>query len=203
MRGTGATEIDDEGTVHVDPPPVKLRPQGGGQTRAGGTTTGTGVRITGTQRHVDSSGPRSRPVARPDMRAEPSTQKSGRGGGLLFGAAIVVLLIAGGLGYWALKVRQGGSSHRGTVLLTAVPWARVVSIVDQKDRKSFPTNDAVTPARIELPPGSYDIMLRGSTGSGEVETTVTAVVTENEDTPVPTVKLQGFELEAAVKTYVP
>jgi len=53
----------------------------------------------------------------------------------------------------------------GFLALDAVPWARVVSIVDQTTRQARPVAaDVVTPVRLELPPGVYMIQLAAGAG---------------------------------------
>jgi hypothetical protein len=61
---------------------------------------------------------------------------------------------------------------RGTVVLDALPWAEVVSIVDEQGiRREIPAN-SYTPLTLTLPGGDYEVTFRnGSTRTAKVRIT--------------------------------
>jgi serine/threonine-protein kinase len=65
--------------------------------------------------------------------------------------------------------------NQGLLLLSASPWGDVESIVNKKDNKEVAVDDNLsTPARIELPPGDYNITLDQNGRKKVVEVTVEA-----------------------------
>lgn len=65
---------------------------------------------------------------------------------------------------------------RGALLLSASPWGDLQKIVSAKDHKVVPLSDDVssTPARIDLPPGTYSVTLAGPQGTQTVEVSIEA-----------------------------
>jgi serine/threonine-protein kinase len=138
----------------------------------------------------------------PDLRAPASARTSMRGPGSLFvalgaAAVLVVAVVA------VTKLRgHGEGGPKGALLLTATPWGRVISVVDEATRKAVDAPIPLdTPARLALAPGKYELTIKGGTGDG-AEVAVTAEVRAGEETPV-NVRVPGFDLEKAVRTYVP
>jgi hypothetical protein len=58
----------------------------------------------------------------------------------------------------------------GVLLLSASPWADINSIVSTSDNRQMPFESKSTPARIELPPGQYEITLVDQSGRQKKET---------------------------------
>jgi hypothetical protein len=67
-------------------------------------------------------------------------------------------------------------ADRGQLLLSASPWGDLEKIVDVKDQKSVPLSDEMssTPARIDLPPGKYNVTVAGPEGTQTVEVSIVA-----------------------------
>ncbi|MFL6248270.1 MAG: serine/threonine protein kinase [Thermoanaerobaculia bacterium] len=57
----------------------------------------------------------------------------------------------------------------GLLLLSASPWADINSIVSTSDNREMPFEDKSTPARLNLPPGQYEITLVGDHGQPKKE----------------------------------
>ncbi len=115
-------------------------------------------------------------------------------------AAVIVIAIGGGIFFTTRKqgtpatdtatsstagstvttTAAGGGrpipADRGALLLSASPWGDLEKIVNAKDQKSVPLTDEMssTPARIDLPPGKYNITVAGPQGSQTVEVSIKA-----------------------------
>jgi len=211
-RQQSKKEIWDFPTMHVDgpgagipkatPPPRPERSSGTPnptqRVQRTSSTSQSAVRGTPTpSREVKSSPPK------PTLQREESqhgTVGPSRKTLTIFGGAFVVLA-AIAIGLVVSHAKRGGGPP-GAVELTASPWARVVSVVDAGNGAEIPLTSAATPVRLELPPGAYRITVRGVAGGSEREQTAECQVTSAEVTHLH-VTLQGFDLEAAVRTYVP
>ncbi len=68
------------------------------------------------------------------------------------------------------------SADRGVLLLSASPWGDLEKIVNARDQKSVPLSDDMssTPARIDLPPGKYNVTVAGPAGTQTVEVSIEA-----------------------------
>ncbi|HKC25164.1 MAG TPA: serine/threonine-protein kinase [Thermoanaerobaculia bacterium] len=177
-----ASALLDMPTVHVDAPPSPAHPAPAPAPPA--------------PLEVRSGGPH--------MRAAASVQAGARRPVRLALAAAAVVL-AGALAvlvFSRARSDRAAAAASGTVILTATPWARVVSVVDEESHRAFPAGDVATPARLALPPGRYVLTLRGDIGTREAEVTAHAEVRTGEETRLHA-RLPGFDLENAVRTYVP
>jgi hypothetical protein len=96
-------------------------------------------------------------------------------------AAAAVLLVGGG--FWLARSRSHlvtpppPAARTGTLLVDAMPWARVASITDLSTNQKIPLAEGLTtPALLEVPPGRYSVeLVEGSSGSARsVEMTVVA-----------------------------
>jgi serine/threonine-protein kinase len=67
-------------------------------------------------------------------------------------------------------------ADRGALLLSASPWGDLQKIVNSKDHRVVPLPDDIssTPARIDLPPGTYNVTLAGPQGTQTVEVSIEA-----------------------------
>jgi serine/threonine protein kinase len=65
-------------------------------------------------------------------------------------------------------------ADRGALLLSASPWGDLQKIVSAKDHKVIPLSDDVssTPARIDLPPGTYNVTVAGPDGTQTIEVSI-------------------------------
>lgn len=211
----GPREIYEEATIHVEPPPSSsgqqklVRPTMGTQPTV---RTPMPARPTAVGRPAPGSAP---PVTQqravelktgndPRLKAHESVltgvRKPSRAV-VIAGSAFLTLAL--GAGVILLKSRSSSTTGpSGTLILTATPWARVVSIVDEKTRANVAAGEVLTPARIALPPGRYELTLRGDPASAQADLAVTAEVRAGEESPVH-VRVPGFDLEKAVRTYVP
>ena len=59
--------------------------------------------------------------------------------------------------------------NEGVLLLSASPWADINSIVSTSDNRPMAFDEKSTPARIELPPGQYEITLIDDQGRARKE----------------------------------
>lgn len=137
-------------------------------------------------------------VARRDGAAGPSRAR------VVVAVAASVALLAAAAGTWfatrpvaSQRPRLAGAP--GTVVLNASPWGKVVSVVEETSGAVFEAGPAVTPCRISLPAGRWRLVVRGADGA---EATVTAVVPEGGESAVH-VDLPGFDVESAVRSFVP
>jgi eukaryotic-like serine/threonine-protein kinase len=150
-------------------------------------------------------------ISRPRPAAKPPAAPSRTSSRVFMVAAAVVLLAAAAVAYFVSTRKKPPPREApapaavpvasGVLLVTAAPWARIVSVVDESSQKGIAVGDLVTPARLSLPPGRYGITLRGA-GAADGGTTVTAEVRSGAETRLP-VNLPGFDLEKVVRTYVP
>jgi serine/threonine-protein kinase len=118
----------------------------------------------------------------------------------LLAAALAVLVVAGVTALVLSRNRTAPAAQTGALQLVASPWARVVSVEDQRTNVAQPVGNLVTPARLTLPPGRYTIRLKGPGRRGEAETFVTAEVTAGQETRKD-VTIPGFDLDEAVRSH--
>ncbi len=90
------------------------------------------------------------------------------------------------------------ASLPGDVLFSASPWARVISIVNQETKSSITVDGAVTPTRLELPPGKYLATLAWKEQTIQVPFEVAPARTERVHAQMP-----GFDVQAAVQAVTP
>jgi serine/threonine-protein kinase len=118
--------------------------------------------------------------------------------------AASVLVLAGALAAW-LSTRSAGPGPQplslapGALVLNASPWGRVVSVVEEPSGATFDAGGAVTPCRLELPAGRWRVVVRGADGA---EAATTVVVRERQQSLVH-LDLPGFDVEAAIRSFVP
>jgi hypothetical protein len=127
--------------------------------------------------------------------------KRGRAGLALAGS---VVFLAAALAVWlatrpAAPPPASPSGARGTLVLNASPWGRVISVVEETTGAAVDAGAAVTPCRLPLPAGRWRVVVRGADGA---EATATAVVREGADSVVH-LDLPGFDVETAVRSFVP
>jgi len=143
---------------------------------------------------IDTRRAREAAVAAPPAPAAPKA--------LLLAAAAVLIIAAGVGAFLVARARFGGSAPAGTLLLTARPWGRVVAVVSESNGRKIEVGDVVTPARLVLPAGRYRITVRGRGAAAETEASTTLDVVAAAETTAH-VNIEGFDLEEAVRSYVP
>jgi hypothetical protein len=151
---------------------------------------------------VEESTVRLSSAARSTGGTEGGTGRARARTGLLIAAAVVLL-------FGALAVRLSTRSAkappepragaRGTLVLNATPWGRVVSVVEEASGAAVDVGPAVTPCRIALPAGRWRIVVRGGDGA---EASASVIVTGAAESSVH-VDLPGFDVETAVRSFVP
>ena len=111
---------------------------------------------------------------------------------VVLGAAVAVFLhLRGGPPAPAVQI--------GAVVLNASPWGRIASVVEETTGAVVEVGGAVTPCRLVLPAGRWRVVVRGADGA---EGAVTAVVSAGSESSVH-VDLPGFDLESAVRSFLP
>ena len=120
--------------------------------------------------------------------------------------AASLALVAGAAGLWlalrSLKPAPGPASPaapHGALVVNATPWGRVVSIVEESTAARFDAAGVVTPCRLTLPSGRWRVVVRGADGS---ESAAVVAVRPGEPAALH-VDLPGFDLESAVRSFVP
>ena len=151
---------------------------------------------------VEESTVRLSSAARSTGGTEGGTGRARARTGLLVAAAVVFL-------FGALAVRLSTRSAkappkpradaRGTLVLNATPWGRVVSVVEEASGAAVDVGPAVTPCRIALPAGRWRVVVRGGDGA---EASASVIVTGAAESSVH-VDLPGFDVETAVRSFVP
>lgn len=126
-------------------------------------------------------------------------------------AAAAVLAAAGIFLYLRSEARDGAAPRPvvdvrpvdGTLLVTASPWGRLVGVRDVATGKAVDVGELVTPARLVLPAGRYELVVRGPGAAGRDEDVPATVdVRPGVETPLHA-SIPGFDLDAAVKVHVP
>lgn len=117
--------------------------------------------------------------------------------------AASVALVAAAAGAWAwLRPRAvppvPSVVARGTLVLNATPWGRVVSVAPEGGGASVDPAGAVTPCRIPLPEGRWRVVVRGDDGAEAAA--VVAIRAGSESAAQ--VDLPGFDVEKAVGSFV-
>jgi len=127
--------------------------------------------------------------------------RSRRRAGLAFAASVALLGAA--LAVW-LATRPparrvvGPPAARGTLVLNASPWGRVVSVAAEGTGERFDPAGAVTPCRIPLPAGRWRVVVRGA---DDAEAAAVVTVRAGNESAVQ-VDLPGFDVERAVGSFV-
>jgi serine/threonine-protein kinase len=118
--------------------------------------------------------------------------------------AASVLVVSGAVIVWR-SVRPAGPGRsplqaaRGSLVLNATPWGRVVSVLDETTDTTLDAGGAVTPCRLALPAGRWRVVVRGADGA---EAAATVVVRAGRESGVH-LDLPGFDVESAVRSFVP
>jgi hypothetical protein len=111
--------------------------------------------------------------------------------GLVAALAVVVLALIGG----ALVLMRGktgtgptpapsaatspspaggtGAVAQGTLVIDALPWGEVVSVIDSKGGRHEPSASRFTPLSLALPPGDYTVEVRNTAYSAPLSATIT------------------------------
>lgn len=141
-------------------------------------------------------------------RGSPASSTEARPGRARVTATLAasLVLVAGTVGLWlAVRGRSRAPGPAapvaapGSLAVNATPWGRVVSIVEETTATRFDAAAAVTPCRLTLPSGRWRVVVRGADG-GE---SAAVVVVRPGETAELHVDLPGFDLESAVRSFVP
>ena len=92
--------------------------------------------------------------------------------GLLAAAAAALLIAVLAVGYFVLRPDPTPPVVNGTVVLNALPWGEVVSIVNG-DGEAVALPRPYTPLRLELPVGSYTVTIKPAGADAEQQHSLT------------------------------
>jgi hypothetical protein len=112
-------------------------------------------------------------------------------------AGVVVLAIAGGVGYLLTR----GPAPTGTTIIEAVPWANVTEVRNESGEVQPLPSPASTPLALALPAGSYQITLTGPAPESKTET-VTVRVDVGGTTVAPVARFQSMSVEEYFEQYI-
>jgi len=117
---------------------------------------------------------------------------------LIGGAAALVAIVAAVIALW-----PGGGppvgNDTGTVVINAVPWGQVESIVDADDEAQGLGASSYTPMTVTLPPGRYRISLRNPARPDPL--VVEAEVKAGETSRAPLADFGGVEVSTVLEKY--
>lgn len=112
--------------------------------------------------------------------------------GLLAAVALVLGVFLAGR-FLASKRSPSSLTATGSLVIHAVPWARVVAIADAQGKPLPLPADAVTPLHLELPPGGYRLELADPETGKTVTATVQVMAGVTTRTVVPVRDLRAEE----------
>jgi serine/threonine protein kinase len=136
-------------------------------------TVVTPTLITAPMRMAKTAATKAMPVAPPEEKPRPARRP------LTFALAAGLLLGITGLVLWSRSrsVEPGATSQgappvttpagmlsNGTLLLDSVPWAKIVSVVNEGTAQTLSVEAVTTPAVLSLPAARYAIQLASGTG---------------------------------------
>jgi hypothetical protein len=78
---------------------------------------------------------------------------------------VIIAIVGGFLGYKKMTAVPAASTY---IEINAVPYATVKSITSADGKVKLTPND-ITPARIVVPPGDYEVVLTGRDGTDKTE----------------------------------
>jgi hypothetical protein len=135
-----------------------------------------------------------RPTAKEPVQARPKPTPWV----LIGGVAALVVVVAAVIALWP-KGGPPAGGDAGTVVINAVPWAQVESIVNADDTPQPLAGSSYTPLAVELPPGRYRIVLRNPSKSDPqvVETDVKA----GETSRAPVADFRTVEVSTVLEKY--
>lgn len=130
----------------------------------------------------------------------------------VLGVAVIVALMAGVLGGKKEVIVPGPDINKppidktvpvkpevtpaeGWLTVNVQPWAEITSIKDQKGQ-DMPVAAVMTPCRVQLPPGTYTVILRNP----QFETRTVQVEIKSQQTTVIQETLKGFDYARAVES---
>jgi serine/threonine protein kinase len=116
-------------------------------------------------------------------------------------AAATVLVVGITVAILVGVLRPLEVSPSGNVLVDAVPWGTVMAVRSADGREHTLPSDALTPVLINLPPGSYDIMVAGP-GSGSESRQVRVEVAADGVASAPVVRFPTVTVEDYFKQYL-
>jgi hypothetical protein len=85
----------------------------------------------------------------------------------LVAAAVVIVIAAVGLPVLTANFLRPASPPSGVLVIDAVPWARITSIVAEDGSRVAVAADATTPLSLDVPAGAYRVVLIGPPPSEE------------------------------------
>ena len=148
-----------------------------------------------TPRVVSQPAPARAPstAPRPGQRRTSVTSKRAilLGGGL----TLVALLVAG------FAIFGGSPPAPGQLVIDAVPWATITSIESESGKAVELPPTPSTPIRLDLPAGSYRIVLTGP-APGSKRTEITATVTAGVMTTAPAATFESLTTDQYFENYL-
>ena len=115
--------------------------------------------------------------------------------GLLSAAAVAIVAAA------AVMLIPSGPAPVGTLVVDAVPWGSVASIESIEGEPVTLPPDTSTPFILELPAGSYRVVMNSPPSTGRQDT-LTVTVAENGTTVAPAVRFAPLSVEEYFESYL-